>query len=440
MQRRKITLMVGALAATALVASACGGGAKSKDEGAQSIGEGTDGAGKTITVWSMDDLSDDTFDAINEEFTAQTGASVNVVVQTWDDIATKITTALASDTPPDVLELGNTMASTFAATGGLMDLTEYKDQLSEGNTWLAGLEDPATIDGQLYAVPTFGASRAAIYNKAVWADAGVTEPPTTYEELLSSLDKVKAANPSEDFSAFYIPGKNWQANMQWVWGTGGEIATQDADGTWVAGFATDESLEGLKDFQEFQNTYSVPASRTVANNEPDQEQLMADGFTTAIIAGSWSLQKLKELNPELTDAELGSFAVPGQKGGTQPVMMAGSVWGIAAKAPNKDLALIWTQIAASEKIAVDYVYGVDGWMPNSIQAGEVAAADPDMPENLRPFFEAALNSKSTPAAAGWAPLEDPGMRDFFATVATGSKDLKQAAEEWDATINKALNE
>src|ERR1700709_1117925 len=66
-------------------------------------------AAKTLTVWLMDgDLTDTTVAAINASFTAATGAKVKVQIQEWDDINTKISTALAQDNPPDVIDIGNT--------------------------------------------------------------------------------------------------------------------------------------------------------------------------------------------------------------------------------------------------------------------------------------------------------------------------------------------
>jgi hypothetical protein len=94
----------------------------------------------------------------------------------------KLTTALAGNSAPDVIDVGNTQVASYAATGGLADLTAYRTQLEQGQKWLGGLVDPATVDGKLYAVPSFAGDRAVVYNKKVWADAGVTEVPKMCDE------------------------------------------------------------------------------------------------------------------------------------------------------------------------------------------------------------------------------------------------------------------
>ncbi|KHK98601.1 ABC transporter substrate-binding protein [Microbacterium mangrovi] len=428
--------------AAALALSACSGsgsGGTGSTSSSGTIGK-VDGKGKTLTVWSMSgDLSDATLKAINDEFTKETGATVKVETQQWANISTKITTALATSTPPDVLDLGNTMVPTFAASGGLADLTSYKKDLQQGQTWLGGLVDPATVDGKLYAVPSFAGTRSVIYNKDLWAAAGITAAPTSYDELKSDLDKIKAKNPGSDFSSFYLPGQYWYAGMQWVWDAGGNIATQSG-GKWSAGFSSSEAQSGLNEWKTFQNTYSSKGSQTLNTDKPDQDQVFANGKAATIIANGWEIGVIQKNNPKLTNDKLGSFPMPGVSGKNQPVMLGGSDWGIAAKSSQQDLARVWVKIAASPSIQSGFVFGKDGWIPNSVEASKQAVDSGKVSELNKAFFTAAQNSKSTPASPNWASLEDPGMKQFFQSVTSGSKSVSDAASSWDSTVNTTLNQ
>lgn len=440
MRTSRIVAVAGVGIVAALALSAC----SSSGNGGSTSGSGTigkvDGKGKTLTVWAMTgDLSDATLKAINTEFTKETGAHVKVETQQWTDIATKITTALATSTPPDVLDIGNTQVATFAATGGLADLTSYKSALTQGQTWLGGLADPGTIDGKLYGVPSFAGTRAVIYNKQLWTAAGITSAPTTYDELKADLDKLKAANASADFSPFYLPGQYWYAGMQWVWDAGGDIATQSG-GKWSAGFSSSGAQSGLAAWKSFQNTYSSKGSQTLNTDKPDQDQVFADGKAGAIIANGWEIGTIQKDNPKLTDDQLGTFPMPGTSGKNQPVMLAGSDWGIAAKSKNQDLARVWVKIAASPSIQKDYVFGKDGWIPNSVEASKTAVDGGKVSELQKAFFTAAQVSKATPASGSWASLEDPGMEQFFQSIASGAQDPAAAAKTWDATVDSTLNQ
>ncbi|MGJ0390418.1 extracellular solute-binding protein [Microbacterium sp. CGR1] len=427
---------IGIVAALAL--SACSGSAGAGNAGAPSDGKvpEVDGAGQTLTVWVMDgDYTPDTLAEINKRFTEETGAEVNLQKQTWDGITTKVTTALATDTPPDVIDMGNTQIASYAANGGLLDLTAYKDDLAQGQTWLDGLVDPATIDGSLYGVPGFAGARAVIYNKKMWAAAGVTGVPTTYDELTAALDKVAAANAqTPDFSPFYLPGQYFYAGMQFVWDAGGDIASEK-DGEWTSGFGSDEALEGLEAFKEFQNTYSTAASATLDTFEPNQGQIFADGKTSAIL--NTNTGAILKINPDL-EPDLGSFPFPGLSGEAQPVMLGGSDWAIPVKSQNSDLALNWVKIAASPEVQKDFVFGVDGWIPNSTEGIEFAQETLD--DVKVSFFTAALRSKATPANANWTTIEsNKDINSLFSSVASGSKSVDEAATAFDDAADKTLN-
>lgn len=431
---------IGAIGTAAVLAlSACAGNAANNTAATGAIGTPS-GAGKTITVWSMaGDLSPTTMNAIDTKFTKETGAKVNLQVQaSWEGITTKVTTALATSTPPDVFDLGNTQIPSYAANGGLLDLTPYKKELTQGNTWLTGLELPATVDGKLYGVPTFAGDRAVVYNKKIWAAAGVSQVPTTYQGLTADLDKIKAANTASDFSAFYYAGQDWYSGMQWVWDAGGDIATL-SHGKWTGGFSSAKAQQGLSDYKTFQNTYSSVASRTLDIHKPEQTQLFADGKTAAIMGIPTEITLIKQANPKLTDADLGTFPFPGKSGKTQPVMIGGSDWGIAAKSQNKDLALAWAKIAGSPDIQNSYVFAKDGWIPNSVEYVK-AAQTTGLSPLITGFFAAALTSKSTPAAANWSTIEgDLSINEFFSSIASGAQSPADAAKAFDSHIDSVLN-
>jgi N,N'-diacetylchitobiose transport system substrate-binding protein len=440
MRPNPLTAAVALGAAAILTLSACSSGSDSSTggDGSPTTVPSTKGDGKTLTVWVMDgDYTDVTLKAINDQFSQATGAKVDLQIQQWEGITTKISTALSTAGTPDVLDLGNTQVPGYAANGGLLDLTPYKTDLQQGRSWLAGLEAPATVDGKLYAVPGFAGARAVIYNKKTWAAAGITKAPTTYPELTAALDKVKAANKAADYAPFYLPGQYWYAGMQFIWDAGGEIATNDG-GTWKGGFSGTGGQKGLADFKTFQNAYSTAASQTLDTLAPDQTQLFADGKTSAVLATSGSIGLIQKANPAIKEADLGTFPFPGTSGKPQPVMLGGSDWGIAAKSDAHDLALQWTKIAASPTVQDKNVFGHDGWIPNSTEAIQAAQAG-GLSEQQQGFFAGALSSKATPAAAQWPTVEgDKSINQVFSSVVSGAKTPQAAGQEFDAHLESTL--
>jgi N,N'-diacetylchitobiose transport system substrate-binding protein len=148
----KKTCLVAACVTVALAAAACSSSGTAKTGTTQqpsgsvttgntasapvvSSGSGStpavNGQGRTLMVWLMQgDLSDAIDQSMTAAFEKATGAKVNLQIQQWDNINTKVITALAQDTPPDVVEIGNTDVPLFAANGGLMDITAHKAELA----------------------------------------------------------------------------------------------------------------------------------------------------------------------------------------------------------------------------------------------------------------------------------------------------------------------
>lgn len=86
-----------------------------------------------------------------------------------------------------------------------------------------------------------------VYNKKMWADAGISETPKTYEGFVNDLDKIAAQYSSDpDFIPFYLPGKDWYAMLQYVWDVGGDLVKKDGD-TWKGDSTSKESLGGLNE-------------------------------------------------------------------------------------------------------------------------------------------------------------------------------------------------
>src|SRR3984957_19886178 len=153
--------------------------------------------GSTITYWASDQGSSiaDDYTVLNPElakFTKQTGIKVKVEVIGWPDLLNRITAATASGQGPDVVNIGNTWSASLQATDALLPWSsqnlsaiggESKFVSSAvGSTGAAG-KPPA-------AVPLYSTAYALYYNKALFAQAGISGPPATWAELIADGKKL----------------------------------------------------------------------------------------------------------------------------------------------------------------------------------------------------------------------------------------------------------
>ncbi len=172
------------------------------------------------------------------------GWKVNYQVQQWNGIVDKLTTALASNNPPDVVEMGNTQAITFEAAGALMDLTSSRAALNGGTSndsasadqaFLASLNSASVYQDKLFAMPFYAGDRVLIYRKDLLSAAGID--PTTItskDKLIAAAKTLQTKNASvKDFSGLYVAGQNWYSLLQMIWDRGGALAT-NSGGKWTA--------------------------------------------------------------------------------------------------------------------------------------------------------------------------------------------------------------
>src|SRR5438270_483237 len=224
--------------AFAVVAAACGGTATETNNSSSQTG--------TLTVWLMNGSAPQSVvDGVNADFKAKyPNVTVNVELQQWSDIGTKLDTAFAGSTPPDVIELGNTLVAKYATAGALGDISGKKSSFDNSGTWLQSLTDSCTVSGKLYCVPYYAGSRAIIYRKDFFTAANV-QVPDSMDALLTAGQKLMAAHSSDpNFSALYYPGKYWYAALPFVWDFGGDIATQSG-GKWQGSLNSANAQQGL---------------------------------------------------------------------------------------------------------------------------------------------------------------------------------------------------
>jgi alpha-glucoside transport system substrate-binding protein len=128
-------------------------------------------------------------DAFNEQYPDVT---VNYN-SAGDQLPTVLGTAVEGGNPPDVAILPQPgLMNEYAERGELVPLDFARDTIEANfsEDWLT----LGSFDDQLYGLVFKGANKSTIwYNVNVLNDAGLTEPPASWEDLLSAADTVSAS-------------------------------------------------------------------------------------------------------------------------------------------------------------------------------------------------------------------------------------------------------
>jgi N,N'-diacetylchitobiose transport system substrate-binding protein len=412
--------------AVAVFATACGGGGAPANTGSNQSG--------TLSVWLMNGSAPTSvIDEVNADFKKQyPNVTVKVEIQQWSDIGTKLDTAFAGTSAPDVMELGNTLVAKYAAAGALEDISGKKASFANSNTWLQSLTDSCTLGGKLYCVPYYAGSRAIIYRKDLFASAGV-QVPDSMDSLLAAGKTLMAAHKSDpNFSALYFPGKYWYAALPFIWDFGGDIATQSG-GKWQGALSTSSSQQGLTELQTLVSTLSR-ADKT--GDEAKQDQAFAQGHIAMIVANGWEVGVItdpKSGDPSLKD-KLGAFPIPSHTAGqTAPVFLGGSDLGIAAASKHQDLANAWIATLTGNKHMTEMAT-VGGVIPNTTSMLSLGSGLNGI------FYNAAKNSRFVPNSQNWANVENANvLPDMLVKIFTGQQSISTATSAASDKITSILN-
>ncbi|NIY68224.1 family 1 extracellular solute-binding protein [Streptomyces malaysiensis] len=391
---------------------------------------GADGfKGQTLTVWAMDGSTPDGWTKdVKAAFEKKTGAKLKLEIQQWNGIQQKVTTALSESDPPDVLEIGNTQTPAYAQTGGLAELDDLKKSI--GADWPKSMNDSAVYDGKQYAAPWYVVNRVVLYNKKIWAEAGIKDTPKTRTEFFEDLDTIQKKTDAEPI---YLPGQNWYFFDGLTIGTGADLVKKNGD-KWVSNLSDPKVGKAMDIYKQYQSFSKAPKDKDEAT--PQQAEVFAKGKTGAFIGMGWEAALSIKANPKI-EKDIGYFTIPGEtEGKPEGVFLGGSNLAIAAGSEKQELAKEFLKIALNDTYE-GQLAKEGGVIPNkeSLQArlkGNPAA---------QAAAPAAATGGTTPLIPEWAAVENAPnpIKTYMTAVLTG-KSPAEAAKSVEDELNKRLSQ
>src|SRR5690606_4493618 len=106
----------------------------------------------------------------------------------FDEIVNEALRAFATGNAPDIISVDNPDFAMFSSRGAFLDITDRvanSDVINPDN-YFEGPLNSVTLDGKLFGVPKYTDTIALFYNKDLFAEAGIAEPPQTWDELLET--------------------------------------------------------------------------------------------------------------------------------------------------------------------------------------------------------------------------------------------------------------
>jgi len=373
MKRTATTLGAAIAAAGIMIAMSGCSGSPSSDQGA-------DGP---LTVWVMGD-SGENF----ETLVADSGIEVDVVAVPWDSIDEKLTTAVASGSGPDILQIGLSKLRTFADAGALLPLDdELADHpgLDPAN-FPEGVSGTATsVGGEIVSIPWTSDTRVLFTRTDILAENGITAPPTTWDEVRADA-KILAARGNGNYG-YYIPQWDAPLPIEMTWSMGGDVL--DADGN--VDFDTPEFQEAVDLYTGLYEDGSVPV-----NSDFDQTQGFVSGVAPMLVSGPYLGKGVTDAAPEL-EGKWQASPLPAGDGGSVS-LFAGSNLGVWFNTDQKDEALDLLEYVSQPEQQLAW-YGLTGELPtvNSALSDSELNSDP----NVKVYTDQLTTAKVLPLVSNW---------------------------------------
>jgi arabinogalactan oligomer/maltooligosaccharide transport system substrate-binding protein len=299
---RRTAKTLGAIAALALALSACGG-----DDDSTGAQPTTDPTALTaqLTWWDTSDPTNEgpAFKELITKFN-QTYPNVKINYQSvpFGEAQNKFKTAAAAGSgAPDILRAEVAWVPEFASLGYLSAL-DGTELLADANDFMPTPLSSNQYNGKTYGVPQVTDTLALLYNKQLFEKAGLTDPPTTWDEVKTAAAALK---DKAGVDGLYINAGGYFL-LPFMYGEGGDLVDPAAQKIVVNSEANVTGVTTAQDLVESGAAVKPPAQDSYGT----MMTLFKENKVGMIINGPWEVNNIKG-SPDFGGLEnLGIAPVP----------------------------------------------------------------------------------------------------------------------------------
>ena len=380
-----------------------------------------------VVVSYYSDQTGPIFEAMAEEFKKNNpDIDVQIEVVNWDNLEQKLTTDIAGGTAPDVSIIGTRWLAGYVEEGIAEPLDQYMSDEFKAK-FIDVFMSPSVFDGETYGLPVAASARALYYNKALFEQAGIAEPPSTWDELKDAAAKIAALG--DDVYGFGLQGKEIETDAYWYyafWTHGGELLE---DGR--SGIASEAGVQAANLYKSMIDEGLTQPGVTGYNRENLQD-LFKQGRLGMVLTGPWLRGQMAEEAPEV---EYGIAPIP--EGTTRATYgVTDSIIMFSSSDVKEDAWKFLEEAAFTDEWRREFTLK-EGFLPvfKSVAEDPHFANDPQ----LAAFTELLPQAKFAPIIPNWEEMADATTR-ALQQIYLGEALPEQALGEAAARINELLEE
>lgn len=396
------------------VLAACGN--SDTDEGATSSSD-------EVSFWFMGD-GNEQIQPILDDFTEETGITVNVQSIPWSAAHDRLLTAVASGEGPDVVQMGTTWMAEFSDAGALMDISDYIESEEELNTenFFEGNVATNEFDGATYGVPWYTETRALYYRTDLLEEVGYTEAPQTWDELKDAA--LKLSERGDNMYGFNVDSADQTFGFMFARQNGSELL--DSEGNPL--FNEPEFVEAA----EYLNSIVQEGGAPMQDLGLDISQTFGgEGIVPMFISGPWMITAITENAPDIEGNWATAVLPAGPENNLSNTGGANlSVWSENENTENaieliKFLSRPENQLAFMEtSSSLPAVHAA--WEDESLQG-----------ELIVPFGEQLENSEHMPLIPEWEEIAQNYI-SYWEQITVGGADVQETLDAFNSDAANIL--
>jgi ABC-type sugar transport system, periplasmic component len=295
---RTRTLGVAAAALTlALSVAACGGDDQSPTDPTDLRAE--------LTWWDTSDPTNEgpAFRELIAKFNEQyPNITINYQSVPFGEAQNKFKTAAASGSgAPDILRAEVAWVPEFASLGYLYAL-DGSELTADASDYFETPLSSNRFDGKTFGVPQVTDSLALLYNKRLFAEAGITEPPATWDEVKTAAAAIKQATGVD---GLFINAGGYFL-LPFIYGEGGDLVDATSKKIVVNSPANVEGIRIAQDLIASGAAVKPPANDSYGT----MMTLFKEQQVAMIINGPWEVNNIRNAPTFGGIENLGIAAVP----------------------------------------------------------------------------------------------------------------------------------
>jgi multiple sugar transport system substrate-binding protein len=373
-------------------------------------------SGQTLTVYTQAPYGTQLKDYeqyyayIASAFHKATGSSIKWVYSSSAvTLAQELSQAAATGSGPDVWSVGSSFNGTASALHEFYTLTpsdwsSFGGQSSfvQKQLTMSGPNNNADVGIPFESIPFVLA-----YNKALFAKAHISSPPTTWTQFVSDAEAVQKASPGASGAGFSPadPYGPWKPVWSYMEQDGGDFLNHA--GT-TATLTSPQLQAALKFYFSLEDTYHVIPKADLTFEASQETSAFLAGKAGMMMDAAYSLAQEAAGTPVANDVAFAPmpnvpYGMTSRPAGGQAAetIVSGNYYDVASYYHNLPLALKFIQVSTSAAAQLEQ-FKIMGWMP--VTAAGVSEVESAYPATV-PFIQAEENSTPTDYTPAWSYIE-----------------------------------